>query len=429
MRRTALIAGLVLVSVTLAFGGFKGVSLPDKDDPAIDYSTRPVNDPVAQLNLKIRQGQVRLDFEPAHGYLRSVLRALDIPIESQMLVFSKTSFQMYRISPSNPRNLYFNDSVSVGWVRGGPIVEVAAEDPAQGVIFYTLDQKPAQTPQFVRHDDLCLGCHQAGEPGTLIRSVFSGPDGLPVEELGEYATDDRSPFDQRWGGWYVTGETGSMRHMGNALLADRSKPESLAQEQTLNLESVLDKVYPDACLTPYSDVVALMVFEHEMHMMNLFTRTGWEVRASLYQDDHSDQPEERLGATDLVLREAANEVADYMLFADEKPLPNEISGTSGFAEVFSAGGPRDAEGRSLRQLDLEHRLMKYPCSFMIYSPAFGALPEDLKQSIYARMWVILSGRDKSPKYAKLSLEDRRSVVEILRATKKGLPDYFRGSVE
>jgi hypothetical protein len=429
VRRAALIAGLVLLSVAFAFGDYKGAFAPDIDDPAIGYSTRPVTDPVSQLNLAIQQGKVHLEFDDKQGYLRSVLEALDVPVQSQLVVFSKTSFQMYRISPSNPRSLYFNDSLAVGWVRGGPIVELAAEDPRQGVIFYTLDQKPAAQPQFVRHDDTCLSCHEStaavGVPGMLVRSVFPSPTGMALEELGGYITDDRSPFEKRWGGWYVTGMTGSMRHMGNAIVTDAAKPESMSGNQTLNLESLYGKFDTSAYLSPYSDIVALMVFEHEMHTMNLFTRAGWEVRYSMYEDLTTDSPEERLGTTEAVLREAANTVADDMLFVGEKPLPDAIRGTSGFEEIFSAEGPRDSEGRSLRQFDLSRRLMQYPCSFMIYSPAFDSLPEDLKQAIYARMWVILSGHDRSAKYVNFSLADRQAVVEILRQTKKDLPEYFR----
>ncbi len=429
MRRAALIAGLVLFSVAFAFGDYKDAFAPDIDSPPIEYGTRPVTDVVSQLNLQIQQGRVHLNFDEKQGYLRSVLEALDVPIQSQLVVFSKTSFQMYRISPSNPRSLYFNDSVAVGWVRGGPIVELAAEDPKQGVIFYTLDQKPARQPQFVRHDDTCLACHEStaatGVPGMLVRSVFPAPSGMPLEELGGYVTDDRSPFAQRWGGWYVTGMTGSMRHMGNAIVTDPTKPESYLGNQTLNLESLKGKFDTDAYLSPYSDIVALMVFEHEMHVMNLFTRAGWEVRYSEYEDRTTDSPVDRLGATEAVLREAANAVADAMLFVDEKPLPGAIRGTSGFAEMFSAEGPRDSEGRSLRQFDLQKRLMRYPCSYMIYSPAFDALPDDLKAATYARLWVILSGRDRSAKYAKFSLADRQAIVEILRDTKKDLPGYFQ----
>lgn len=426
MRRAVLLAGLVLLSVAFASGDRKGMFLlPDKDSPAIEYGTRPTTDAVSQLNLKIQQGKIHLKFDDKQGYLRSVLQALDVPIESQLVVFSKTSFQMYRISPSNPRSLYFNDSVAVGWVRGGPIVEVAAEDPTQGVIFYTLDQKPAAQPRFVRHDDTCLACHQAGVPGTRIESVYPAPDGLPIEELGEFGTTDASPFAQRWGGWYVTGETGSLRHMGNAVLGDATKADSLFDHQTLNLVSLKGKFDTDAYLSPYSDIAALMVFEHEMHVMNLFTLAGWQVRYSEYEDQASPDPVDRLGTIEAVLREAANSVADAMLFVNETPLPNAVEGTSGFSQMFAAEGPRDAEGRSLRQLDLKQRLMRYPCSYMIYSPAFDALPQDLKAAIYDRMWIILSGRDRGAKYTKLSLADRQAIVEILRATKRDLPDYFQ----
>jgi hypothetical protein len=88
-------------------------------------------------------------------------------------------------------------------------------------------------------------------------------------------------------------------------------------------------------------------------------------------------------------------------------------------------GPRDHQGRSLRDLDLTHRLLRYPCSYMIYSAAFDALPADAKDAIYKRMWQVLSGDDQGQKYSRLTLADRRAVVEILRDTKKDLPSYFQ----
>ena len=115
---------------------------------------------------------------------------------------------------------------------------------------------------------------------------------------------------------------------------------------------------------------------------------------------------------------------DYLLFIDEAPLPGKIEGTSGFAETFGARGPHDSKGRSLRQLDLERRLMRFPCSYMIYSEAFDGLPSDLKTEIYQRIWQILSGQETGTRYARLSLSDRQAVVDILRETKPGLPVYF-----
>jgi len=427
MRHAFLLAGLMLALVACAFGDLEGVFVADPDHPAIEYGTRPLRDPVSELNRKIQAGKVRLNFDEPQGYLRSVLEALSVPIESQIVVFSKTSVQMFRINPHNPRTLYYNDSVAVGWVRGGPIVELAAEDPKQGVILFTLDQKPTAKPQFTRQDG-CLTCHLSysslGVPGMLVRSVFPGPDGNPMRELGDYITDDRSPVEQRWGGWYVTGKTGSIRHMGNAIVTDAARPESMVVDQTLNLKSLEGKFDTDGYLSPYSDIVALMVFEHQMHMVNLFTRVGWEVRFALYQE-RTDKALRSHGVTDGLLRDTARELVDYMLFVDEAPLVDKIQGNSGFAEAFSAEGPRDSKGRSLRQFDLERRLMRYPCSYMIYSEAFDGMPDQAKEAAYKRMWQILSGEEKSHKYSKLSLADRQAIVTILRETKKGLPDYFQ----
>jgi hypothetical protein len=207
--------------------------------------------------------------------------------------------------------------------------------------------------------------------------------------------------------------------MGNAIVTDENHPESVVGPETLNLDSLRGKFDTGAYLSPYSDIIALMVFEHQMHLMNLFTRLGWQARYVLHPVGQSANVGQNY------LRKTTDDLVDYMLFADEAPLADAIHGTSGFAEKFSAEGPRDNHGRSLRQLDLERRLMRYPCSYMIYSEAFDALPAEARDSVYERMWQILSGKEKSARYARLSLADRRDVVEILRETKKGLPDYFQ----
>jgi hypothetical protein len=427
MRHMILLSGLMVTMVARAFGDLEGVFVADPDHPAIEYSTRSLKDAVSELNRKIQAGKVRLNFDEEQGYLRSVLEALSIPIESQVVVFSKTSVQMLRINPHNPRALYYNDSVAVGWVRGGPFVELAAEDPKQGVIFFTLDQQPTEKPQFIRQDS-CLNCHVShsslGVPGMLVRSVFPGPNGNPVRELGDYITDDRSPVEQRWGGWYVTGSTGSIRHMGNAIATDAVRPESMSANQTLNLGSLKGKFDTDRYLSPYSDIVALMVFEHQMHLVNLFTRVGWEVRLAAYQE-RTDNVLSSHSALEVLRTDTARELVDYMLFIDEAPLADKIQGSSGFAEKFSAEGARDSKGRSLRQFDLQKRLMRYPFSYMIYSEAFDGMPDQAREAACKRMWQILSGKEKSRKYSKLSLADRQAIVEILRETKKGLPDYFQ----
>ena len=393
---------------------------PSPDHPAIGYfgdSRRPLRDPVSALNRKIQQGATQLRFEDRAGYLRSVLRALDVPVESQIAVFSKTSLQAERIEPKNPRTIFFNDSVAVAWVRGG-FMELASVEPEQGVIFYLLEQRPAAKPEFIRRDE-CLRCHiseiSLGVPGMMIRSRYTAPDGMQRLVLGGYTTDHRSPLEERWGGWYVTGSAGTARHMGNAMVVDEEHPEAMVTPQTLHANSLEGSFDTSAYLSPYSDIAALMVFNHQMHMTNLFTRMGWEVRAAMH--DKRDIAG--------LLRDGASELVDYLFFVDEAPLAGKIRGASGFAEKFASRGPADSKGRSLRQLDLEKRLLRYPSSYMIYTDAFDSLPQPARAAIYQRMWQILSGQEKDPKYARLSPADRKAIAEILRETKNGLPEYWQ----
>ena len=418
MWHAGLLIGGIVAGAVAVLAELGGASLASPDHPAIEYATRRTNDAVAQLNSKIQSGQVQLKFEGIQGYLRSVLKALDIPIESQMVVFSKTSLEMHLISPHTPRTIFFNDRVAIGWVPREPFVELIADDPRQGVIFYTLDQKPAERPVFVRHDDDCLVCHESystlGVPGMQIRSVFTAPDGRQMRQFGDYTSDHRSPFEERWGGWYVTGKQIPMRHLGNAMVTSPDTPHS--ESENPRMGSLQVDMDGSSYLSPHSDIVALMVFDHQVQMINLLTRVGWETRFALY--DHHD-------LTDSLLRDGSRALVDYLLFVDEAPLGGRIEGSSGFAENFAARGPRDHKGRSLRDFDLEKRLMRYPCSYMIYADAFDSLPAEAKEAIYKRMWQVLSGEEKDQRYARLSLADRQAIVEILRDTKAGLPEYFQ----
>ena len=389
--------------------------------PAIGYYTQPTHDLVAELKRHIENETVRIAFDEGTGYLRSVLDALHVPAESQLLVMSKTGVQGLHTGPANPRAIFFNDAVTVGYIRGAPLLELAVQDPQQGILFYTIEQKPQPQP-LVERRQACLSCHQNYStlhvPGLLARSVFMAPDGLPLAQFGSYDTDDRTPFRRRWGGWYVTGTHGSMRHIGNAMVTDTEKRDTIVPDSALNhisLESLFDA---RGYVSAHSDIAALMVFGHQGHMTNLITRLGWEARIAT----HEHRGDLASGA----LRDGVNELVDYLLFADEEPLTATIRGSSGFAEMFAAQGPADSLGRSLRQLDLQRRLLRYPCSYMIYSAAFGALPTDVRAAIYARLWDVLSGRDASPKYARLSAADRRAVVDILRETVRDLPlDFYR----
>lgn len=422
LRIASLITAIAISSLA-GLGELNDRLSPALEHPAIEYFNylkHPPNDAVAALKRKIEDGQIQLKFDAEKGYLPAVLQALNVPVESQMAVFSKTSLQSERIEPHNPRTIFFNDAVSVAWVHGG-FIELAALDPEQGVIFYSLEQQFVAQPNFTRRDD-CLQCHRSdvslGVPGMILRSLYTLPDGRPKLILGGNTTDHRSPFEERWGGWYVTGAMARGRHMGNAMLADPEHPELMITPQTLHLKSLQGKFDTNAYLSPHSDIAALMVFDHQMYMTNLITRVGWEVRCALY-DKIPDQ------ALHTLLRDSAAELVDYLLFIDEAPLPGPVHGTSGFADKFATQGPWDSHRRSLRQLDLQRRLLRYPCSYMIYAKAFDSLPEQAKNAIYQRMWQILSGAENNDRYARLSRADRKAIVEILRDTKKGLPSYFQ----
>lgn len=390
--------------------------------PAIMYD-RPSTDLVDALARKVDEGSMRLNFDKTNGYLTSILEALRVPVESQSVVFSKTSLQAHYISPSNPRAIFFTDEVAVAFIRDAPLLEILALNPKQGVVFYALSQQ-AGRPQIVRSDS-CLSCHETrnsmGIPGLLARSMGVGEGGQTKPQLGTFNSDHRSPFEERWGGWFITGKTGAARHMGNTMLgadSQSSRPSGAPKA----LASLADRFDPTGYPSRFSDVGAVMVLNHQVGMMNRLIRLGWETRIAL--DQQSKHREDKVAAERLIDADA-RELADYMLFADEPALPGKFESTSGFQTNFAAGAPQDRKGRSLKQLDLEKRLMRYPCSYMIYSPAFDGLPNAAKDAVYARLWAVLSGQDKAPKYAKLSAADRAAIVGILIETKPGLPEYFR----
>ena len=433
MNRSALwtlCAGLVLAlarvppTVVAQRGGmFQGSS----EDPAIAYSTAPLNNAVSEVNARLRDGRALLTFEGRSGYLRSALAVLDIPIDSQALVFSQTSFQRKRISETNPRALFFTDRVALGWVRDAEIIEVAAQDEKEGMVFYTLDQRPAERPEF-RRVLTCLACHMAGDtlgvPGMLMFSTTTSPGARVAAK--SVMTDHRSPIEDRWGGWYVTGGSGSIRHRGNEAetIAARSDRSLTSPESLESMSGVFDSEgYPSMS----SDIAALLVLSHQIHMTNLLTRAGWEARAA---DPTLHAPFVAAPGEDARIAQMmsgiAAEVVDYLLFVDEAPLADRIRGSSDFGRRFSAAGPRDAKGRSLHELDLSRRMMKYPCSYLIYSAAFDALTPAAKDPIYRRMWTVLSGEETSARYrTALSLADRQAIVEILKDTKRDLPTYFQ----
>jgi hypothetical protein len=369
--------------------------------PAIDYPGTPPTDAVTRLRRDLQSGAATLAYDGRQGFLRSLLGQLNVPVESQVLLFSKTGIQHPFTDPEHPRALYFNDHVIVGYIPGAPVIEMASHDPAQGVIFQTLKQESG-APQLAR-PDRCLTCHLSANslevPGILVRSMFTDTTGRTRPQLGSFLVDHRTPLDQRWGGWYVTGTHGSARHLGNTMVTDLMAPEAVINEGTLNQTVLNPRVDTSAYPLASSDIAALMVFDHQGLAINLLTRLGWEARIAAADGRH-DLTKGDVG-------ELVREMADYLLFVDEAPLPAPVRGVSGFAQTFSAGGPRDRQGRSLRELELQTRLFRFRCSYMIYSPAFDALPAAARAALFGRMREILERRND------------RAVIEILDDTRKG----------
>lgn len=427
MMKLLIVLGAMSVALVFAFevkdDGYNFPYIP-MDHSAIDYLSRPQDDPVARLQKRIDQGQTKLDYEPNHeGYLPGLLKALQVNVDSQMLVFSRTSFQAHRISTKAPRALYFNDSVAVGFVQGGDLMEFAALDPKQGVNFYTLDIRKSAAPTFVRRNDECIACHlipgTLNVPGLVVSSVITTPQGLLRFPGAGLIIDSRSPIEDRWGGWYVTGTTGTVQHRGNAVAPDRDRPDMLDLRDTQNLTSLSKRFDTTNYLVPTSDIVALMTLEHQTRMTNLITRIGWEVRIA-QQDGKLQEAQNRL---DFV----TDELVSYMLFAGEAKIREPITGVSTFTQTFPERGPRDKRGRSLRDFDLRKRLFRFPLSYMIYSEAFDSLPDIAKQRIYRRLYDALAGKVANNQFGALEAEDRQAVLEILRDTKPGLPSYWKAA--
>jgi hypothetical protein len=389
-------AAAVWAAVTSAVAQRSDAFTASRDHHAIAYSTAPVANAVSALADHVKNHTRTLAFDPISGYLPAVLSALAIPVESQTLAFAPNSLQARHITRGNPRAIYFRDDVAVAWIRGADLLEFAVQDATQGTIFYTLRQT-ADGPPIFRREDQCLACHLTwdtrGVPGPFVQTVF--PRRSDDEYANGFIVDHRVSLADRWGGWYVSGER-VPPSMGNIELLQPSMPATGAAKvparRSLS-DSFDSRGYPSA----FSDVVALLVLEHQVHATNLITRAGWEFRI---KSPH--------------VASAVDELVDYLLFVDEAPLPHPIRGSSGFAETFAAQGPRDRQGRSLRDLDLTTRLMRYPLSYMIYSPGFAGLPAEVKAMVRARIEDVLTGQDTRGKFAHLTAATRKALVEILR---------------
>ena len=412
---------LTVIPVPLSAADFQGSThlVPFEEDN-IQYGKTAAMGPIQRLQERLEAGQVTLGWDERFGYLRSLLDALRVPESSQMLVFSKTSFQRDRISPANPRAIYFNDDVYVGYVPGSPVLEFSMVDPRLGGVFYTLDNRQTNRVRFVRTDN-CLECHAGaktmGVPGHLIRSFATDDNGVQDLLSGGEVITHRTPLADRWGGWFVTGRHGSQIHRGN-LVGPGDHARQLKEPNFVGNRATLTDIPSrfDVGRFPKdtSDIVALMVLEHQVHLHNFLTRLQYEATIQLKAYGHCNY-----------IRSPLEAFLRYLLFTEETPLAAPISGSPEFVAAFQKHAVRDSRGRSLREFDLKQRMFRYPCSYLIHSEAFQALPSELKARIYRRLWGILTGEDESPEWGRLTPSDRRAMLEILGETLPDLPTYWK----
>ena len=412
----------------------------DAEYPVIDYSGPAIRNRVSRVQQQLQSGELQLAWDPKFGYLKSLMKALDINEDSQVLVFSRTSLQVEYITGHVPRAIYFNDDTYIGYVQDSPLIEIATIDSQKGAVFYSFDNRQGRRPTYLsREGSRCLSCHDTfsqmggGVPRVMVMSA-------PVEDASDTRdylhadeTDDRTPLAQRWGGWYVTGRTGAQTHFGNLALRDERAGERLRQVSGKrgDIDNVRRYVDRSRWPTDQSDVVALLVLEHQTYLQNTITRVNYKVRTIMSREDpaaagaaQSAPPPRRwediTSADRQRLRQMMEPLVRALFFQGAATYADRIQGNNGFADRVSQLGPRDSKGRSLRELDLSTRLPRYPLSYQIYSEQFDGLPEYALEYIHSRIVEVLQGRDTTGISASMTADERKAITEILIDTKPAL---------
>jgi hypothetical protein len=370
-------------------------------------------DPVANLWRHVVAGQEKFDTSSDQAFFSDLLRKLHVPIASQVLVFSKTSLQKSLIGPSHPRALYYNEDCYLGWPQGGDI-ELVGIDPERGPQFYVIKRPFSGVARPVlATDQSCVTCHAGSTLQAL--SVQTTASGYPLAEGDQFTTTFESPLSERWGGWYVTGLHGDDFHMGNVITSSIAKSAAPNGKQGSNLES-LERLLPtESYLTNTSDIVALMVLEHQYVVENTLSETGQAVRRVL-ERQHSPETAQPQETTDRILRKYARRIVSLLLFSGEYELKYPITGAAAFQDSFRRDRRQAPDGTSLKDFNLHSRLFQYRCSYMIYSASFAHLPGPLKQAVYAQLGAVIQGKDNSPEYAHLDSAERIQIQKILVAT-------------
>lgn len=423
-------ASLLTLSAALAGGWARAAN--EYENAPIHYSTTQPRDAAQELMRRMAAGGARIDRSDAWTVLRDLRHHFDIPETSQVLVFSKTSKQNHLISPQTPRLIWFGDNAYLGYCLGGSI-EVATIDPVLGPVFYLLEpDTPSAQPLVFERDQSCLSCHggpfSPDVPGVLVRSVFPGREGHPIMSRGSTVVGTTTPFADRWGGWYVTGSHGGGRHRGNATLDEHDDSSAIDSEAGANVKELSaffdTRPYP----APTSDIVALMVLEHQTATQNILTKAhhaalrAMHMQQSLQRELGEPVQDEPVGTARRIIDNAATSVLDALLFKDEAELPvGGIDGDPAFQEQFARNTPRSGDGRSLKDFQLLNRLFKHRCSFLIHGITFQHLQPHLRKTVLERLAAVLDGSSGDERYAYLGGSERSHILRILRETLPGFP--------
>ncbi len=399
------------------------------EDPPINYSATVPNDRVQQLNAASQKQVDEIRSWPARRRLRWLLEKLAIPVESQILVFSKTSAQRDLINPKNPRVLFFSDEAYVGWVPGG-MIEVIVFDPSLGATFYLLDATEDAAKPLLARDNQCLLCHKNYErtPTLRVRSVLPGLDGEPLSGSSLANLAPETPYAERWGGWYVTGAPSAFRHRGNTTGQSEADFRTTEGKGGVTLPSLEGRFDVSRYPKPTSDIVALSVHDLQVFVHNVLAAANQTARLALARWPATREilqlPAHApiAGSTLVTLSSEADKIIAALLGREEPPLPPDgLHGAGDFQQVYQKGRRPDSRDRALRDLDLQTRLFRYHCSPLIYSDSFRGLPPELRTLTLTRLGALLRTPAPPAEYAYLSAKARQNLWEILTATLTDLP--------
>lgn len=359
--------------------------------------------------------------------LAALLEVAGVPEASQVLVFSKTSLQLRLISPSNPRAIYFNDNCYIGYVPGGLIEYGDADpDPSIGSGMFAVDPGRGADAK-LKPDNSCLSCHEGartnGRPGFFIRSIFPDPQGHVITSAGSTTVGHDTPLAKRWGGWYVTGHSGATHHRGNQVTVEHPNGDAYIDNALgSNIEDLSDRFNTARYLQPTSDIVALMVLEHQVQMHNRLTQGSSVVHEQYERSkalaEYLEEPFDPSKNETLqrVIASNAGRIVRQMLYCSEVQLTEPVKGTDLFIEQFRANRKKDTQGRSLKDFDLQSRLFKYRCSYMVYSQAYELMHPLLKEAVIDKLRGVLEGGGDPSVYGHLDAAERQAILEILQAT-------------